>query len=91
MTDSQGKKQSTVANPKITQMLDLTVRNFKALLLYPCGKDNLKLMGRQKFSAKKQKLLKKKKHTHTNFGIKGYNIRNFKNITGWAQWLNAEQ
>lgn len=40
-------------------MLDLTVRNFKALLLYPCGKDNLKLMGRQKFSAKKQKLLKK--------------------------------
>lgn len=64
MTDSQGKKQSTVANPKITQMLDLTVRNFKALLLYPCGKDNLKLMGRQKFSAKKQKLLKKK-NTHT--------------------------
>ena len=89
MTDSQGKKQSTVANPEITQMLDLTVRNFKALLLYPCGKDNLKLMGRQKFSANKRKLLKKKKHT--NFGIKGYNIRNLKNITGWAQWLNAEQ
>ena len=90
MTDSQGQKQSTVANPEITQMLDLTVRNFKALLLYPCGKDNLKLMGRQKFSANKQKLLKKK-NRNTNFGIKGYNIRNLKNITGWAQWLNAEQ
>lgn len=70
-------------------MLDLTVKKFKALLLYPCGKDNLKLMGRQKFSVKKQKLFKKNK-TNTNFGIKGYNIRNLKNFTGRVQWLNAE-
>lgn len=45
-------------------MLDLTVKKFKALLLYLCGKDNLKLMGRQKFLAKKQKLFKKTKQKH---------------------------
>ena len=43
---------------------------------------NLKLMGRQRFSAEKQKLLKKKPR---NFGIKRYNIRNLKK----SHWMGS--
>lgn len=69
MTNSQEKRQSTVANPEITQMLDLSNENFKAFIiaiLHEVKIKELEINGKTEVFSRETETIKKR--TKQEFG-----------------------
>lgn len=81
MTNSQEKRQSTVTNPEITQMLDLSNENFKAFIiaiLHEVKIKELEINGKTEVFSRETKTIKKEQNR--NLGIKTHNIKNKKSL-----------